>query len=164
MKIVVDAMGGDHAPEAIVEGAVLAAREYGTRIILTGIKNIVDRELDKYSDRSELHIEVVHADEVVEMHEVPAKVLRGKKKSSMKIGLDLVKSGEAQAFVSAGNTGALMAMSKLALRTMPGLDRPALAALLPTLGDDDVSMLDLGANVECDAANLFQFLRKLPKR
>ena len=156
MKIVVDAMGGDHAPEAIVEGAVLAAREYGTPIILTGIKNIVDRELDKYSDRSKLPIKVVHADEVVEMHEVPAKVLRGKKKSSMKIGLDLVKSGEAQAFVSAGNTGAVLAYSTIILRPLKGVDRPAIAIQLPTLKGTSI-LLDAGANVDCKATQLFQF-------
>ena len=118
MKIAVDAMGGDHSPEAIVEGAVLAAREFDIPIILTGISHRVHQELDKYDDWKKLGLEVEHADEVVEMSDIPSKVVRSKRKSSIKIGLDLVKKGEASAFVSAGNTGAVLAYSTIILRPL----------------------------------------------
>ena len=127
MKIVVDAMGGDHAPEAIVEGAVLAAREYNTNIILTGITERVQVELDKHDPEHILPIEIVHADEFVEMHEIPGKVLRSKRKSSIKVGLDLLKHKVGSAFVSAGNTGAVLAYSTVILRPVKGIDRPAIA-------------------------------------
>ena len=91
MKIVVDAMGGDHAPAAVVEGAVLAAREYNTKIILTGLRERIQAELDKHDPDHTLPIEIVHAEQIVEMHDIPGKALRSKKKSSMKVGLDLVK-------------------------------------------------------------------------
>ncbi|MFT4579707.1 MAG: glycerol-3-phosphate acyltransferase PlsX [Nitrospinales bacterium] len=156
MKIVVDAMGGDHAPEAIVEGAVLAAREYETPIILTGLSEKIQTELDKHDPDHALPIEIVHADEVVEMHDSPGKVLRSKRKSSMKIGLDLLKQGEGAAFVSAGNTGAVLAYSTVILRPVKGVDRPAIAIQLPTLKGTSI-LLDAGANVDCKSTQLFQF-------
>ncbi len=156
MKIAVDAMGGDHAPGVVVEGAVLAAREYGVEIILTGISDQVEAELSRFDDRMELPIEVVHAEDVVEMHESPAKVLRSKKKSSIKVGLELVKSGDADAFVSAGNTGAVLAFSTFTLRLLKGVDRPAIAIQLPTLKGPAI-LLDAGANVDCKTIHLFQF-------
>ena len=156
VKIAVDAMGGDHAPESIVEGAVLAARENGTHIILTGIADRVNAELDKFEDRDQLPIEVVHAEDVVEMHDVPGKVIRSKRKSSMKIGIDLVKQGEASAFVSAGNTGAVLAYSTIILRPLKGVDRPAIAIQLPTLKGSSI-LLDAGANVDCKTIQLLQF-------
>ena len=118
MKIVVDAMGGDHAPEATVEGAVLAAREYETEIILTGLSDLIHPILDRFDPDHNLPIEVVHADEVVEMHDLPGKVLRSKRKSSMKIGLDKLKDGTALAFVSAGKLGAVLAYSTVILRPL----------------------------------------------
>lgn len=156
MKIAVDAMGGDHAPESIVEGAVLAAREYGTEIILTGDEARIKAELEKFKDHSSLPIRVEHAEQVVEMDEAPAKVLRNKKKSSMKIGVDLVKKGEAGAFVSAGNTGAVLAYCTIILRPLKGVDRPAIAIQLPTLAGTSI-LLDAGANVDCKTTQLFQF-------
>jgi len=156
MKIAVDAMGGDHAPESVVEGAVLAAREYGTEIILTGPAERVQAELEKYKAHSSLPIRVEHAEQVVEMDEAPAKVLRNKKKSSMKIGVDLVKKGEAAAFVSAGNTGAVLAYCTIILRPLKGVDRPAIAIQLPTLTGTSI-LLDAGANVDCKTTQLFQF-------
>jgi glycerol-3-phosphate acyltransferase PlsX len=156
MKIVVDAMGGDHAPEAIVEGAVLAAREYETPIILTGLSEKIQAELDKHDPDHDLPIVIIHADEVVEMHDSPSKVLRSKRKSSMKIGLDLLKQGEGSAFVSAGNTGAVLAYSTVILRTVKGVDRPAIAIQLPTLKGTSI-LLDAGANVDCKSTQLFQF-------
>jgi glycerol-3-phosphate acyltransferase PlsX len=156
MKIVVDAMGGDHAPEAVVEGAVMAAREYETEIILTGLSDQIHAILDRLDPDHNLPILVVHADEVVEMHDSPGKVLRSKRKSSMKIGLDLVKDGTASAFLSAGNTGAVLAYSTVILRPLNGVDRPAIAIQLPTLKGNAI-LLDAGANVDCKTSQLFQF-------
>ena len=156
MKIVVDAMGGDHAPEATVEGAVLAAREYETEIILTGLSDLIHPILDRFDPDHNLPIEVVHADEVVQMHDLPGKVLRSKRKSSMKIGLDKLKDGTALAFVSAGNTGAVLAYSTVILRPLKGVDRPAIAIQLPTLKGNAI-LLDAGANVDCKVTQLFQF-------
>ena len=156
MKIVVDAMGGDHAPQAIVEGVVMAVREYDVEVILTGLSGLVEAELSKFEDRVELPIEVVHAEDVVEMHETPSKVLRNKKKSSIKVGLELVKDGHASAFVSAGNTGAVLAFATFTLRPLKGVDRPAIAIQLPTLKGPSI-LLDAGANVDCKSGQLFQF-------
>ena len=156
MKIVVDAMGGDHAPEAVVEGAVLAAREYNTKIILTGLKERIQAELDKHDPDHTLPIEIVHAEQIVEMHDIPGKALRSKKKSSMKVGLDLVKQGVGAAFLSAGNTGAVLAYSTVILRPVKGVDRPAIAIQLPTSKGISI-LLDAGANVDCKTNQLFQF-------
>ena len=156
MKIVVDAMGGDHAPEAVVEGALMAASEYSTEIILTGLSETVQTILDRLNPVHKLPVQVVHADEVVEMHDLPGKVLRSKRKSSMKIGLDLLKEGTASAFVSAGNTGAVLAYSTVILRPLKGVDRPAIAIQLPTLKGNAI-LLDAGANVDCKTSQLFQF-------
>mgnify|MGYP000250511247 FL=1 len=156
MKIVVDAMGGDHAPEAVVEGAVMAASEYNTEIILTGLSETVQTILDRLDPVHKLPVQAVHADEVVEMHDLPGKVLRSKRKSSMKIGLDLLKEGTASAFVSAGNTGAVLAYSTVILRPLKGVDRPAIAIQLPTLKGNAI-LLDAGANVDCKTSQLFQF-------
>ncbi|PIP73693.1 MAG: phosphate acyltransferase [Nitrospinae bacterium CG22_combo_CG10-13_8_21_14_all_47_10] len=156
MKIVVDAMGGDHAPEAAVEGAVMAAREYETEIILTGLSDQIHKVLDRLDPDHNLPIQVVHADEVVEMDDLPGKVLRSKRNSSMKIGLDLVKDGKAEAFLSAGNTGAVLAYSTVILRPLNGVDRPAIAIQLPTLKGNAI-LLDAGANVDCKTNQLFQF-------
>ncbi len=148
-------MGGDHAPEAIVEGAVLAARESNCEVILVGIEDRIREELSKH-EVGQLPIHVQHADEVVEMSDIPGKVVRAKRKSSMKVGLDLVKSGEADAFVSAGNTGAVLAYSTLILRPLKGVDRPAITIQLPTLKGYSL-LLDAGANVDCKPLQLFQF-------
>jgi len=149
-------MGGDHAPEAAVEGAVMAAREYETEIILTGLSDQIHSILNRLDPDHHLSIQVVHADEVVEMHDSPSKVLRSKRKSSMKVGLDLVKEGKASAFLSAGNTGAVLAYSTIILRPLKGVDRPAIAIQLPTLKGDAI-LLDAGANVDCKTNQLFQF-------
>jgi phosphate acyltransferase len=156
MKIVVDAMGGDHAPEATVEGAVLAAKEYEVEIILIGISDSIQAVLDRFDPDHSLPIQVVHAEEVVEMDDIPGKVLRSKRKSSMKIGLDLLKDGTGSAFVSAGNTGAVLAYSTIILRPLKGVDRPAITVQLPTLKGNAI-LLDAGANVDCKSNQLFQF-------
>ncbi len=149
-------MGGDHTPEAAVEGAVMAAKEYETEIILTGLSEPIRAVLDRLDPEHNLPIKIVHADEVVEMHDSPSKVLRSKRKSSMKIGLDLVKEGAASAFLSAGNTGAVLAYSTVILRPLNGVDRPAIAIQLPTLKGNAI-LLDAGANVDCKTDQLFQF-------
>lgn len=156
MKIVVDAMGGDHAPEAVVEGAVLAAKEYNTKIILIGLSDVIQDVLDRFDPDHRLPIKIIHAEEVVEMHDIPGKVLRSKRKSSMKIGLDLLKDESASAFVSAGNTGAVLAYATIILRPLRGVDRPAITIQLPTLKGNAI-LLDAGANVDCKANQLFQF-------
>ena len=131
MTIAVDAMGGDRAPFVVVEGAVQAAQEYGQSIILVGDSEIVRAELDKRKAEG-LPITVKHAEEVVAMDEPPSQALRRKKGSSIRLAVDLVRNGEARAFVSAGNTGAAMATSKFRWGCLKGVERPAIAVLLPT--------------------------------
>ena len=156
-RIAIDAMGGDEGVRVMIEGAALARRQHDRfKFLLVGDE---DRIKDALGDHPNLRAaaEILHAPDVVSGEERPTQALRRAKTTSMGLAINAVKQGEAGAAVSAGNTGALMAMAKLALRTMPGIDRPALSALLPTLGDNDVVMLDLGANTECDARNLVQF-------
>ncbi|MGE5952977.1 MAG: phosphate acyltransferase PlsX [Qipengyuania vulgaris] len=156
-RIAIDAMGGDEGVRTMVEGAALARRRHDRfKFLLVGDETRIREALADHPGMSGAS-EILHCEDVVAGDEKPSRALRRAKSTSMGLAVDAVKRGEAGAAVSAGNTGALMAMSKLALRTMPGLDRPALAALLPTLGDNDVIMLDLGANRECDARNLVQF-------
>ncbi len=156
-RIAVDAMGGDEGVRVMVEGAALARRRHDRfKFLLVGDEDRIKRALENHPNMRGAS-EILHAADVVSGEEKPTQALRRAKTTSMGMAINAVKSGDAGAAVSAGNTGALMAMSKLALRTMPGIDRPALAALLPTLGENDVVMLDLGANTECDARNLVQF-------
>ncbi|GMM92843.1 phosphate acyltransferase PlsX [Qipengyuania sp. MTN3-11] len=156
-RIAVDAMGGDEGVRVMVEGAALARRRHERfKFLLVGDQALIERALDNHPNMREAS-EILHCEDVVAGDEQPSRALRRAKTTSMGLAVNAVKEGKAGAAVSAGNTGALMAISKLALRTMPGLDRPALAALLPTLEDHDVIMLDLGANRECDARNLVQF-------
>ncbi|MDH5542676.1 MAG: phosphate acyltransferase PlsX [Nitrospinota bacterium] len=155
MKIAVDAMGGDNAPGEIVEGSVLAAREYGTKITLVGPKDVIEAELKKH-DTASLPIEIVHASEVVGMSESPSVAYRKKKDSSIMVGVKLVKEGKVAAFVSAGNTGAVMAHGTLVLRLIPGISRAAITVLLPTQKGWSV-LLDAGANVDCKPQALFEF-------
>jgi glycerol-3-phosphate acyltransferase PlsX len=156
-RIAIDAMGGDTGPAVIVAGADRAfKRRSDLRFIFFGDQGQIAAELARYPDLAPV-VEIVHCDDVIAGSERPSQAIRRAKTSSMGRAIAAVKSGDANAALSAGNTGAMMAMSKLALRTMPGIDRPALAALLPTLGENDVVMLDLGANTESDAQNLVQF-------
>lgn len=156
-RIAVDAMGGDVGVRVMVEGAALARRRHERfKFLLVGDEARIVEALDKHPNLRAAS-EILHAPDVVSGDEKPTQALRRARTTSMGLAVDAVKQGHAGAAVSAGNTGALMAMAKLALRTMPGIDRPALAALLPTLGDHDLVMLDLGANTECDARNLVQF-------
>lgn len=156
-RIAIDAMGGDSGPPAMVAGAAGAReRRPDLTFLLFGDQALIREELDRHSGVAGA-CEIVHCDDVIAGTEKPSQALRRAKTSSMGRAVAAVKDGQAQAAVSCGNTGALMAMAKVALRTMSGIDRPALAALLPTLGENDVVMLDLGANTECDVQNLVQF-------
>ncbi|MBS0255942.1 MAG: phosphate acyltransferase PlsX [Proteobacteria bacterium] len=156
-RIAMDAMGGDDGIPTMLAGASLALqRGLACRFLLVGDEPALVAALAAYPALRDVS-EIVHAPEVVSGEDKPSQAIRRAKTTSMGLAINAVKSGAADAAVSAGNTGALMAMAKLALRTMPGIDRPALAALLPTLGANDVVMLDLGANTECDARNLVQF-------
>ncbi len=156
-RIAIDAMGGDEGVRVMMHGAAEARHRHSQfKFLLVGDETRIKAALEDHPGMSGAS-EILHCEDVVGGDEKPSKALRRAKTTSMGLAVDAVKRGEAGAAVSAGNTGALMAMSKLALRTMPGLDRPALAALLPTLGENDVIMLDLGANRDCDARNLVQF-------
>jgi phosphate acyltransferase len=156
-RIAIDAMGGDSGPAVMVAGAARALRRRRDfSFLLFGDEPEIRRQLAAHPELSSAS-EVVHCDDVISGEDRPSQAIRRSKTSSMGRAIAAVKEGAAQAMVSGGNTGAMMAMSKLALRTMPGIDRPALAALLPTLGRNDLVMLDLGANTECDANNLVQF-------
>ncbi len=156
-RIAVDAMGGDEGVRVMIEGAALARRRHDRfKFLLVGDEERIKAALEAHPNLRAAS-EILHAPDVVSGEERPTQALRRAKTTSMGMAINAVKEGHAGAAVSGGNTGALMAMAKLALRTMPGIDRPALSALLPTLGDGDLVMLDLGANTECDARNLVQF-------
>ena len=156
-RIAVDAMGGDEGVRVMVEGAAIARRDHDAfQFLLVGDETRIKAALDDHPGLRGA-AEILHCDDVISGDEQPSKAIRRAKTTSMGLAVNAVKEGAAGAAVSAGNTGALMAMSKIALRTMPGIDRPALAALLPTLEAHDVVMLDLGANTEADARNLVQF-------
>ncbi|MBR0552948.1 phosphate acyltransferase PlsX [Stakelama marina] len=156
-RIAIDAMGGDEGLAVMLAGVAQARRRFpAMEFLLVGDEAAIREGLKNHPNLTAAS-EVVHAPEVVAGNEKPSQAIRRAKTTSMGVAIDLVKQGRAGAAVSSGNTGALMAMAKLSLRTMPGIDRPALAALLPSLGDNDLVMLDLGANTECDTRNLVQF-------
>lgn len=156
-RIAIDAMGGDTGPAVMLAGAARAHdRRSDLSFLLFGDEAPIRAELARHPSLAGT-TEIVHCDDVIAPEEKPSLALRRAKTSSLGRAINAVKTGDANAALSAGNTGAMMAMSKVALRTMKGIDRPALAALLPTLGDNDLVMLDLGANTECDTQNLVQF-------
>jgi glycerol-3-phosphate acyltransferase PlsX len=156
ITLAVDCMGGDHGPSVTVPAVLdFLRRDPDCAAILVGREEVLRPLLPadgEFGDRLRIH----HASEVVEMHEPVASALRSKKNSSMRVVADLVKEGTANAAVSAGNTGALMAISRFVLKTLPGIDRPAIASILPTAGGH-IYVLDLGANVDCTAEHLLQF-------
>ncbi|MFQ5645656.1 MAG: phosphate acyltransferase PlsX [bacterium] len=154
-KIAIDAMGGDHAPDNVVAGAVEAVKEYDSRLILVGKEDVIKKELTKYSFNGS-NIEIRHAQSIVEMDESPSMALRRKKDSSIRVANELVKEGETKAVISAGNTGAAMAFSKIVLGSLRGIERPAIAALSPSKTGITL-LLDVGANVDCSARQLSQF-------
>jgi glycerol-3-phosphate acyltransferase PlsX len=158
-KVVLDAMGSDHAPHAEIDGALAAARDFGIGVILVGQVHRVEPELRRCGWRGDgdRGIELVDAPEVIAMDEPVATSVRRKKKSSLRVGTKLVTEGRADGFVSAGNTGAAMATAKMVIGTLPGVDRPALAALIPTKSGRPVLLLDVGANSECKPHHLAQF-------
>ncbi|MFQ5442808.1 MAG: phosphate acyltransferase PlsX [Thermodesulfobacteriota bacterium] len=158
MKVAVDAMGGDYAPGAVVEGSVQAASELPVSIILVGDRASVERELKKHlrGGAASGNISIHHAAEVVGMDESPIQAIRKKRDSSLKVCFDLVKNGEAGAVVTAGNSGAAMAAGILLLKKIKGVDRPAIAVAVPTMKDPAV-LLDVGGNVDCKPAHLLQF-------
>jgi glycerol-3-phosphate acyltransferase PlsX len=157
ITVAIDVMGGDHGPHVTIPAAIKClARNDSLNIILVGSQDAIDTELKARHAQPGPRLRVRHASEVVAMDESPALALRNKKDSSMRVAIDLVKSGVADACVSAGNTGALMATARFVLKTLPGIDRPAIATFMPSL-KGPVLMLDLGANVDCTAEHLFQF-------
>ena len=156
MRIVLDGMGGDNAPVEIVKGAVEASKLIEDEIIIVGLEEDINAELAKYS-YDEDKISVVHASEIIENEDAPVRAVRTKKGSSMVVGINMVKNGEGDLFISAGNTGALMAGSLFNLGRIQGIDRPALASVYPILGDKACLLVDAGANSECKPNNLLEF-------
>ena len=156
LTLSIDAMGGDAAPDMVVEGVAMAAGQMsGVKFLLFGDESKISPLLETYPAAANVST-VRHADDIVLNDDKPAQALRGRRASSMRLAIDAVKEGEAAGVISAGNTGALMAMAKFVLKTLPGIDRPAIATYFPTQRSESV-MLDLGANIECDANNLVQF-------
>lgn len=157
MRIVLDAIGGDHAPRETVRGAVQAARACGCTVLLVGPQEPILAELRRYKTQG-LDLQVIDAPQVIEMDEHPAKAVRRKTNSSHIVGLRMVRDGKADAFVSAGHSGASMAGALLILGRLPGIERPALGSILPRLqGDTPVLLLDVGANTDCKPEYLLQF-------
>jgi phosphate acyltransferase len=156
LTLSVDTMGGDAAPAMVIEGVALASeRLSGVEFLLYGDEAEIQPLLDQYPAAKAVST-VRHTDDVVLADDKPAVALRGRRESSMRLAINAVKDGDAAGVISAGNTGALLAMAKFVLKTLPGIDRPAIATYFPTQRGESV-MLDLGANVECDANNLVQF-------
>ncbi len=155
--IAVDAMGADKAPDPEIRGAIQAARELGVRVHLVGPQDRLRPMVDAALAGERLPVEVVHASEQIAMGEKATLAVRNKKDSSMRVGLKLVRDGKAAAFLTAGNTGAAMVTAKMVLGGLPGVDRPALAAVLPTSAGSPCVLLDVGANVDCRPQNLAQF-------
>jgi glycerol-3-phosphate acyltransferase PlsX len=156
-SIAIDIMGGDVGPNVTIPAAIESLRIHpNLHIILVGNEDIIKSQLLKFLDKETSRIKICHASEVVLMDESPQAALKNKKDSSMRVAINLIKSGEASACVSAGNTGALMATARFVLKTLPGIDRPAIASLLPSI-KGTTCLLDLGANVDSSPKQLLQF-------
>ncbi len=155
MKIAVDAMGGDFAPQNIVEGAFKAVKEHGVKVVLVGDEDQVSKELSKYPT-SKLPIYIHHTSHVVAMHDSPSTVLRRMKESSVKVAIDLEKEGQVNGVVSAGNSGAAMALAMFIFKKLEGVDRPAIATIHPAIKGSTV-LVDSGGNVDCKPSHLVQF-------
>ncbi len=157
MAIAVDAMGGDRPLTVQVEAAVQTVKDFGIEVIIVGAETQINQQLKQYSfDQQKLR--VVNSTEIVEMEESPATALRQKKDSSIRVAVDLVKAGEADAVVSAGNTGASMATAKFVLKSVEGIERPAIASLMPSVhSNHPFVLLDIGANTDCKPLYLIQF-------
>lgn len=155
MKIAIDGMGGDRAPRAIVDGVVMAAKEFGYELILVGDKTILRRELSHYRRYSD-SITIQHASEVIAMDDPPAVSVRRKRNSSISVGIELMKSGEADAFISAGNTGAVVCSATLNLGLLPGIERPGISIVFPTFVGLSM-MIDVGANLDPRPIHLLHY-------
>ena len=155
MKIVVDAMGSDRAPAVEVEGAFQAVEEYGHSVVLVGDEAAIKAEMNRLGKSSD-KISIVHAPERIEMHEPAALSVRRKRKSSIVVGLEIVKQDDADGFVSAGNTGAVVCAATLSLRMLPGIERPGIAIVIPVLSGTSV-IIDVGANIDTKPLHLFQY-------
>ena len=156
MKIILDGMGGDNAPEAIVEGAVLASREIEHRILIIGQEEKIRAELDNHRYDAD-KISVINATEIISNDEAPVRAVRSKKDSSIVRGINMVKHGEGDIFISAGSTGALLAGGLFILGRIQGIDRPALASIYPIIGGIPSLLVDAGANADCKPNNLLEF-------
>jgi glycerol-3-phosphate acyltransferase PlsX len=154
LKVAVDAMGGDHAPQVVVEGALLAAQEFGVGLVLVGDQDAVNRELARHHTKPP-SVQVAHAAQTIAMHEAPSAALK-KKDSSLKIAFEMMKRGEVQAVVSAGNSGAMMATGMFVMGRLPQVARPAILIVVPSLSKGAV-IIDAGANVDCKPHHLAQF-------
>jgi len=157
IDIALDAMGSDKSPEPELRGAILACRQLPVRVHLVGPHDILRRGLSSALNGERLPIDIVHASERIGMDEKAASAVRSKRDSSMRVGLKMVREKKAAGFVTAGNTGAAMATAKMVLGALPGVDRPALALVVPTLTGNPSILLDVGANVDCKPQNLEQF-------
>jgi len=156
MRIAVDAMGGDHAPSRIVDGALAAARHLGIGVDLVGRQDVVQAEIVRHEDHGTLDIRVIDAPDVIGMSESPAHALRRKPRASIRVAAELVARGESAALVSAGHTGAVVVAAHATFGMLPGVDRPGLAPSVPTRGGSAV-LIDAGATVECKPSHLLQF-------
>lgn len=157
ITIAIDAMGGDHGPQVTVPAALQALEsDDQLNVVLVGLSDAIEAELKAHKANTSARLRIHHASEVVTMEESPQSALKNKKDSSMRVAINLVKSGEANACISAGNTGALMATARFVLKTLPGIDRPAIASVLPS-EKGNTYMLDLGANADCTPEHLYQF-------
>ncbi len=156
MKIAVDAMGGDYAPKVIIEGAITAAREYGCQIALVGIKERIEEELRKIPDLPNT-IEIIHASEVIQMDEPAALSIRKRRDSSIVRSIELLKQGKAEAFFSAGNTGAVVCAATLGLGMLSEVERPGIAIIMPTVKENPTLIIDVGANIDAKPMHLLQY-------
>ena len=156
MRIILDGMGGDNAPGAIVEGAVLASKEIDHEIVIIGQEELINQELKKYKYNND-KITVADAREVISNDEAPVRAVRSKKDSSIVKGINMVKNGDGDIFISAGSTGALLSGGLFILGRIQGIDRPALASIYPIVGGDPSLLVDAGANAECKPNNLLEF-------
>jgi glycerol-3-phosphate acyltransferase PlsX len=156
LRIAVDAMGGDHAPDAIIAGALMAARRQNIGLLLVGAADVVERELSRHAGAGAVDVEVLHAPDRIEMAEPAAAALRRKPGASIRLAAEAVRDGRAAALFSAGHTGAAVIAAHAAFRRLPGVDRPALATVIPTRRTPAV-LLDSGATVECRPQHLVQF-------
>ncbi len=161
MKIILDAMGGDNSPDATIKGAVRAAKEIEADIILTGDENIINQKVKEFYGKSNItevsnKITIRHTTEKIEMEDIPTQAIRGKKDSSMVVGFNMLKNGEGDVFISAGNSGALLTGATLLIGRIRGIDRPAIAPVLPA-HHGKFLLMDAGANTNCKPLNLVQF-------